>query len=67
MKLSHPYALRITGDPAAFLKCARSPEQFTYLVTRLFSGEEVAEGEFQSWGLNVSLVDEFIAIERGDG
>lgn len=64
MKLTAPYTLKLTGDPDAYLKCPRSKTTLWHLLDRLFAGEEVEESELQSWGLKVTLVDEFVAIKR---
>jgi len=64
MKLDHLSTLRLQVDPAAYLKCARSSQQLIYLLDRLFSGQEIAESELESWGLKITLEDEFIAIRR---
>lgn len=66
MKLTSPYVLTITGSPDAYIKCPRSKATLWHLLDRLFAGQDVAESEFQSWGLNVTLVDEFVKIERGE-
>lgn len=66
VKLENPYVLRLSGDPDAFLHAAASKSGLWHLLERLFSGEEIAEAELATWGLKVSLDDEFIAIERGD-
>ena len=67
MKLEHLTDLRLTVDPDRFLHCARSKSNLWYILEALFSGEEVAESELEPWGLRVTLVDEFLRIERGDG
>lgn len=64
MKLTTPYTLKLTGDPDAYIKCPRSKAILWHSLDRLFSGQDVAESEFQSWGLNVTLVDEFVKIGR---
>lgn len=64
MKLTTPYTLRVTGDPAAFLRSPRDRKTLAYLLERLFAGEEVDEGEFEAWGLRVTLADEFVAVPR---
>ena len=64
MKLAHPSILRVEIDPDAFVKAPQDRNNLWYLLDRLFSGEEVAEAEFEHYGLKVTLVDEFVRIER---
>lgn len=64
MKLANPSKLSLEADPDAFLKCARSKAMLWHLLERLFSGEEIAEDELESWGLKIALVDEYVAVPR---
>jgi hypothetical protein len=64
MKLAGPFKIEITGDPAAFIACPRNQNIAVHNLLRLFNGEEVAVDELESWGLKVTLVDEFISIPR---
>jgi hypothetical protein len=66
VKLSNPSILSVSVDPDAYMKSPRDHKTLYYLLDRLFSGQEVAVEELEAWGIRVTLVDEFVKIERMD-
>lgn len=66
MKLDNPSILRVEIDPNAYLHSAASKQALWYLLNRLFIGEEIAESELETWGVRVSLLDDFIQVNRLD-
>lgn len=66
MRIDHLTDLKLTIDPDAYIKCARSKATLWHLLDRMFSGEEIAESELSSWGLSVTVVEEFVKVERGE-
>mgnify|MGYP006200938663 CR=1 FL=1 len=57
MKLTAPTRLIIEVDPSTFLHAPQSRASLWYHFERLFSGQEVAVQEMESWGLKVQQPD----------
>jgi hypothetical protein len=64
MKLTTLSRIEFEVDPSAYLHSPHDRENLHYLFDRLWSGEEVAEQNFEVYGIKVRLVDEFISIPR---
>lgn len=64
LRIANPSVLRVTIDPDAYLKAAANRQGLWHLLNRLFMGEAIAETELETWGLKVTLEDEFVRIER---
>jgi hypothetical protein len=66
MKLTGKYRLVIEGDIEEMCRHGRNKDMIGYILQRLLSGQEAAVEELDSWGIEVRLVDEYIAIPRLD-